>query len=268
MKYAQLVVGPAGCGKSTYCHVIQEHCYAIKRMCRVINLDPAAEQFKYDCYLDIRELVKVEEVMEYFSYGPNGALLFAMEYLLKKNEWMEDNFDSFGDDDFILIDCPGQIELYTHDPTFRDFIRKLESWDYRCVSVYCLDVSFISDHSKFISGALAGLSSMILLETPHINVLTKADLLSEKEKHKLERLLDRSPSELDQDFANGVPEKYRRLNQALMDLLEEWSLVSFTVLDINDDESVEKTLLLADNAIQYGENLEPQIPRDEEPVDD
>jgi predicted ABC-type ATPase len=54
MKYAQLVVGPAGSGKSSYCHLIQEHCRSVHRPVFVINLDPAAEAFKYEC--DVGEL--------------------------------------------------------------------------------------------------------------------------------------------------------------------------------------------------------------------
>lgn len=47
MKYAQIVLGSAGTGKSTYCQAIQEHCSAAGRTVRVANLDPAAETFKY-----------------------------------------------------------------------------------------------------------------------------------------------------------------------------------------------------------------------------
>lgn len=49
MKFAQLVIGPAGSGKSTYCHLIQEHCHSTHRSVFVVNLDPAAETFKYEC---------------------------------------------------------------------------------------------------------------------------------------------------------------------------------------------------------------------------
>lgn len=93
--------------------------------------------------------------MDFYSFGPNGALMFSMEYLLKKHDWLEETFDSFGDDDFILIDCPGQIELYTHNPVMRDFLNLLDTWDYRTVAVYCLDVSFVSETSKFLAGAMS-----------------------------------------------------------------------------------------------------------------
>ena len=52
----QLVMGPAGSGKSTYCQVMQEHCANLGRIrgrsIHVANLDPAAETFKYDVAFD------------------------------------------------------------------------------------------------------------------------------------------------------------------------------------------------------------------------
>lgn len=45
---AQLVIGPAGSGKSTYSTVISEHCTAMRRSVSVVNLDPAAEVFHYE----------------------------------------------------------------------------------------------------------------------------------------------------------------------------------------------------------------------------
>jgi hypothetical protein len=58
-KHAQLVIGPAGSGKSTYCDAIRKHCEDIKRTVHVINLDPAAEEFAYPVSIDIKELISV-----------------------------------------------------------------------------------------------------------------------------------------------------------------------------------------------------------------
>jgi predicted ABC-type ATPase len=43
----QIVMGPAGSGKSTYCANLAEHMQAIQRSVHVVNLDPAADQFNY-----------------------------------------------------------------------------------------------------------------------------------------------------------------------------------------------------------------------------
>ena len=64
MRYAQLVVGPAGSGKSTYCAALVRHGEATGRQIKVVNLDPAAEHFDYEPLCDIRDLISVDDAME------------------------------------------------------------------------------------------------------------------------------------------------------------------------------------------------------------
>lgn len=152
---------------------------------------------------------------------------------------MHDVLSSFGEDDYVLFDCPGQarsraaclslcspstlpqIELYSHVTVFNTFSEALKQQGWRCAPglkvtfrrppelalltrgspsmcvVYLLDSQFIIDAPKYISGCLvrssaalasplslgrlqAALSSMLQLELPHVNVLSKVDLLREK----------------------------------------------------------------------------------------
>jgi GTPase SAR1 family protein len=86
--YGQVVIGPAGSGKSTYCHAIQDMASMLKRRIMVINLDPAAESFKYRCDIDIRDLISLDDVMQELSLGPNGGLVYCLEYLLLNMEWL------------------------------------------------------------------------------------------------------------------------------------------------------------------------------------
>ena len=159
-KHVQLIMGPAGSGKSTYCKTILEHCENSRRSVHVVNLDPAAENFDFPVSIDIKELVSVDEVMEELGYGPNGGLIYAMEYFLDNIEWFEEQLGDY-EDDYLLIDCPGQIELYSHMNLMKTFVGHLENWGYRVCSVFCLDSQFIIDPSKFLSGSLVCLSSMI-----------------------------------------------------------------------------------------------------------
>ena len=78
----------------------------------MVNLDPAAEYFAYDPDVDIRELIAIEDVMEdeELRLGPNGGLVFCMEHLTENFDWLKDEMDPV-DDDYFLIDCPGQIEV-------------------------------------------------------------------------------------------------------------------------------------------------------------
>ena len=51
--------------------------------------DPAAESFAYPVSFDVRDLVTLEDVMEELSLGPNGGLLYCMEYLEENlDEWL------------------------------------------------------------------------------------------------------------------------------------------------------------------------------------
>lgn len=256
MKYAQFVMGPAGCGKSTYCAIIQEHFrVALRRQCRVINLDPAAESFLYDCEIDIRDLISVDDVMEELNYGPNGGLVYAMEYITDNLTWLQDQLGDFIDDDYVIFDCPGQIELYSHLTVMREIVDMIQNQDFRVAGVYCLDINFIEDTPKFLAGGLAALTAMVNLELPHINVLTKCDLL--KEETDVERFLEADTEAVIQDLKSNMVPRYKRLNEAMAELLDEYSLVSFVALNKDDEDSIELVLAHVNHCIQYGENLEP-----------
>jgi len=260
MKFAQFVMGPAGCGKSTYCAIIQEHFrVSLRRQCRVVNLDPAAESFAYDCEIDIRELISVDDVMEELNYGPNGGLVYAMEYIVENMTWLEDQVNEYIDDDYLIFDCPGQIELYSHLSVMRDIVDMLQNNDFRVAGVYCLDINFIEDGPKYIAGGLAALTAMINLELPHINVLTKCDLLGSKAKAEgfLDKYLEADTDAIVSELKGAMIPKYKSLNEAMSQLLEEYSLVNFVALNRDDEESVELVLAHINHCIQYGENLEP-----------
>ncbi|CAO4371789.1 unnamed protein product [Caenorhabditis nigoni] len=257
MKYAQLVMGPAGSGKSTYCSVMHNHCLSTGRTLRMVNLDPACEVFNYPAVVDVRDLISVNDVQEdeELILGPNGALVFCMEYLVQNLDWLHDELDE-GEDDYFVIDCPGQIELYSHLPVMRQIVDALKSWDFNVCSVFLIDTNFVLEAEKFISGALTALSAMVAIETPAINVLTKMDLLSERNKQLVDEFLEtdtRSIVDQDETVWNA---KHRRLTRTIAQVLEDYSIVKFVPLNCEDEESIDQLLLTIDTTIQYGEDLE------------
>lgn len=81
MRYAVLVTGPAGAGKSTFCNGLMTHLQTSKRTGHLVNLDPAAnsDAFEYEPAIDIRDLISLEDVMNELNYGPNGGLVYCFE---------------------------------------------------------------------------------------------------------------------------------------------------------------------------------------------
>ncbi|XP_066963769.1 GPN-loop GTPase 3 [Macrobrachium rosenbergii] len=261
MRYAQLVLGPAGSGKSTYCAAIQKHAETINRVINVVNLDPAAEAFSYDALFDVRDLIHVDDVMqaEDMDFGPNGGLVFCMEYLMEPDgrEWLKEQLGDY-DDDCILFDCPGQIELYTHMDVMKRMVQQLQSLDFRVCAVFILDAGYMADASKFLSGSLTALSVMVQLEVPHLNVLTKMDLLNQAAQEQIETFLEPEIHELlvSDHSVSKFNKKYRKLTTALGQVLEEFSLVRYIPLNINKEESLTDLLIQADFALQYGEDVD------------
>lgn len=269
-RYGQLVMGPAGSGKSTYCSNMVRHGEVIRRNIQVVNLDPAAEHFDYPVMADIRELIHLDDAMEdeALRFGPNGGLIFCMEYLAQNFDWLQEQLDEV-EDDYILFDCPGQVELYTHIPVMKQLVETLQKWDFRICGVFLIDSQFMIEASKFVSGMMTALSAMVNLELPHVNVMTKLDLLSKKAKKNLDRYLDPElPALLDEEFDNSkFNNKFKKLNSAIATMIEDYSLVKFLPLDQTDEDSINDVLLQIDSSIQYGEDLEPREMRDD-PEDD
>jgi len=229
----------------------------MKRNIRVINLDPAAESFSYKCDIDLRDLINVKDVMEKLKYGPNGALIYCMEYLVNKHmNWLEEQMSDFGDNVYFLIDCPGQLELYSHYPLMKDLTHRLRKLGVNVCSVFCLDSTFLQEQSKFISGCVLSLASMVQLELSHITVLTKCDLI--EDKTLLENLNEFDAKQISMDLNPMMGKNMSKLNEALVNLIDNYCLVDFFPFDISDEDSINAVLYQADNILQYYDNQEPR----------
>ena len=74
----------------------------------LVNLDPANDTLPRPADLDLSELVTVTDVMRELRLGPNGALLYCLEFLEKNMDWLLKRLAALGDK-YILFDFPGQV---------------------------------------------------------------------------------------------------------------------------------------------------------------
>ena len=78
----------------------------------ITNEDDALVCWACLLFSDIRELIEVDDVMEdnTLQFGPNGGLVFCMEYFANNFDWLE-NCLGHVEDDYILFDCPGKSAI-------------------------------------------------------------------------------------------------------------------------------------------------------------
>ncbi|KAJ3292599.1 GPN-loop GTPase 2 [Borealophlyctis nickersoniae] len=230
---------------------------ATKRPVAIVNLDPANDVLPYTPAIDIAELITLEDCMEEFGLGPNGGLIYCMEYLEKNMDWLLARLETIKDK-YILFDFPGQVELFTHHNSVRNILERLQKLDYRLCAVHLVDSHHCVDASRYVAMLMLSLKTMIQLELPHINVLSKVDLMESygklafsldfyTEVQDLSYLLDRLNT-------SAFTSKYVSLNKALCELVEEYSLVGFHTLCIEDKESVLNLARAVDraNGFVYG----------------
>jgi GTPase SAR1 family protein len=247
-----------------------------------VNLDPAAEEFSHEPDLDIKDLISLEDVMEEMGLGPNGGLIYCFEFLMENLDFLTEALDPLTEEYLIIIDMPGQIELYTHIPILPALVKHLTrtgALDINLCAAYLLEATFVVDRAKFFAGTLSAMSAMIMLEVPHVNILSKMDLVKgQVTKRELKRfidpditLLDDAPGDVEDDGAGSTGDSqtmmkgasFKRLNRAVAGLIDSFSMVSYLKLDVQDEDSVGSILSYIDDAIQYHEAQEPKEPDDE-----
>jgi hypothetical protein len=175
----------------------------------------------------------------------------------------------------IIIDMPGQIELYTHIPILPALVKHLTrtgALDVSLCAAYLLEATFVVDKAKYFAGTLSAMSAMIMLEVPHINILSKMDLVKgQVGKRELKRFLDPDSSLLDDEEEDEYQigkvddtqaimkgESFKSLNRAVAGLIDSFSMVSYLKLDVQDEDSVASILSYIDEAIQFQESQEPK----------
>lgn len=279
MPVGQVVIGPPGSGKTTYVWGLYQFLTALGRPILVVNLDPAAGQPPYEPAVSVDHLVSLRDVMDAHHLGPNGAMLYCLEYLEENLDWLteqldqamtrleqnppplpsatgaaadggpvlDDDLGAGGDatprkwrreDMYVVFDTPGQVELSTNHDSLKRIVAALQKrLGFRLAAVHLMDASHILDASRYVAVLLLALRTMLQLELPHVNVLSKVDLLGQAGEDL--------PFNLDyytevQDLSYLLPllerdprtARFAELNRTICDLVEEFGLVSFETLAV------------------------------------
>ncbi|KAL8555669.1 hypothetical protein ACS0TY_003472 [Phlomoides rotata] len=180
------------------------------------------------------------------------------------DEWLTEELDNYLDDDYLVFDCPGQIELFSHVPVLKNFVEHLRRKNFNVCVVYLLDSQFITDVTKFISGCMASLSTMVQLELPHVNILSEMDLVANK--RDIENFLDPEPRTLLAELNKRMAPQFVKLNKSLIEVcpFQVFIMKAFTMMP---NLNMHYILSQIDNCIQYGKDADVKV-KDFDPVDD
>lgn len=106
---------------------VQQFLSALKRPnVHIVNLDFANSHLPYPCAIDVNSLISVRDVMVELDLGPNGAMMYCIEYLEENIDWLLTRLKELGKDAYVVFDLPGQVEISTNHPSLGRIIRTLE----------------------------------------------------------------------------------------------------------------------------------------------
>ncbi|KAK0151290.1 GPN-loop GTPase 1 [Merluccius polli] len=153
------------------------HLHTKKSPPYVINLDPAVHEVPFPANIDIRDTVNYKEVMKQYGLGPNGGIvtslnLFATRFdqVMKFIEKKQHNHE------YVLIDTPGQIEVFTWSASGTIITESLAS-SFPCVVVYVMDTSRSVNPVTFMSNMLYACSILYKTKLPFIVAMNKTDII-------------------------------------------------------------------------------------------
>jgi len=212
------LIGTAGSGKSTLTHNFRQWMNLQGLDAITVNLDPGAENLPYTPDVDIRDWISLRDVMESYGLGPNGAQIACADMLALNTSDVKKSIESFKTD-YILIDTPGQLELFVFREAGKYIIKFLNPK--RSIIAYILDPALTKTASGFVSQLLLSISTSFRLGYPQINVLSKADLLSDKE---LDQIKDWSsdPDLLANAILTEEASIHREMSEGILHLISEF----------------------------------------------
>jgi len=171
-----IVVGMAGSGKTTFLHRLVCHTQASNIRGYVINLDPAVMTLPFGANIDIRDTVKYKEVMKQYNLGPNGGILTSLNLFATKFDEVISVIEKRADQlDYVLVDTPGQIEIFTWSASGAIITEAFAS-TFPTVVTYVVDTPRSSSPVTFMSNMLYACSILYKTRLPFVLAFNKTDV--------------------------------------------------------------------------------------------
>jgi GPN-loop GTPase len=208
---AIFITGTAGSGKSLLTSRLLQWYVDRKSFPVSINLDPGVVSLPYEPDVDVRDYIDINTLMEKYDLGPNGSLVMASDMIATRLDEIQDEVNDLNPD-YVLIDTPGQIELFAFRASGPYFVSNLQS-DNK-VNLFIYDGVLVSSPINFVSMALLASSVKLRLKIAQVNILTKRDLIVDKLRNILE--WSSSALSLESSLDNEKDAEYSLLSKDLV----------------------------------------------------
>ncbi|EIW68943.1 hypothetical protein TREMEDRAFT_62656 [Tremella mesenterica DSM 1558] len=171
-----LCIGMAGSGKTTLMQRLNSYLHTQSTPPYILNLDPAVTHMPYTANIDIRDTVDYKEVMKQYNLGPNGGILTALNLFTTKFDqvlgFVEKRAESV---EYVLVDTPGQIEIFTWSASGAIITDSLAS-SFPTVIAYIIDTPRTTAPATFMSNMLYACSILYKTRLPFVLVFNKTDV--------------------------------------------------------------------------------------------
>jgi GPN-loop GTPase len=169
------ITGTAGAGKTTFVRAFADWMKTAGYDAAVVNLDPGLEGGELEPDVDIRDWIRLGDLQDEYGLGPNGAQVAAADMIALKVFEVKQATSELSSD-YLLVDTPGQIELFAFREASKAIVEALGGD--RALLTFLFDPALARSPSGFVSLLLLSATVEFRFRLPLVNVLAKADSLS------------------------------------------------------------------------------------------
>ncbi len=248
-------VGTAGAGKSTLVAAYDRWAKQQGITTILVNLDPGAEALPYTPDVDVRDWVKISEIMEENGLGPNGAQIAAADMIALNLDEIKSEIGSFRADQ-ILIDTPGQIELFVFRTSGKHIVESLNPG--RSVVAYLMDPFLARTSTGFASQLMLGATTFFRFQEPMVFLLSKSDRV---DATSLETILSWSsdPTALEHDILSESPSMSREFATQVSRLMESMGIENLLIpVSSLDGKGMDELYSMVQGAVGQSEDATPE----------
>jgi hypothetical protein len=246
--------GTAGAGKTSLVRAFAEWARSAGYDATMVNLDPGSEDPEDTADVDIREWVRLSDLQDEYGLGPNGAQVVAADMIALKVFEVKQAVQE-QEADYILIDTPGQIELFAFREASKAIVDAL-SGD-RSMIAFLYDPVLARTAAGFVSLLMLGATVEFRFRLPMVNLLAKSDVLNPDQLREVMSWSD-DPGALYEAIGRDSPTPDVQLSTELFRAIETMApLVGLIPTSAKEGTGMEDLYHSFQRVFAGGEDLEP-----------